>query len=133
MVDELTQALVLRLTTNQSAAAPAEVAVGAPSRRRSLSTAQTLLAQGDERMAQGAYAEAVNFYQELLALDSRHAVAHNNLGAALCKLGHYQEARARSVARSVAVRAMRMRIAISEQCSDGEAACPSRSSRCDVL
>ena len=92
VVDELTQALVLRLTTNQSAAAPAEVAVGAPSRRRSLSTAQTLLAQGDERMAQGAYAEAVNFYQELLALDSRHAVAHNNLGAALCKLGHYQEA-----------------------------------------
>jgi tetratricopeptide (TPR) repeat protein len=89
MVGELTQALVLRLTTNQASAASADVVVGAASRRRSPSTAQTLLTRGDERMAQGAYAEAVNCYQELLTLDSGHAVAHNNLGAALCKLGHY--------------------------------------------
>ena len=92
LVDELTQALLLRLTTT-----PAD------QRQRPLPSAatpiasgniHTLLARANEQMARGAWAEAVGSYEELLRLEPRHAVAHGNLGAAFCSLGRFAEAEA---------------------------------------
>ncbi len=95
IVDELTQALVVRLTTNGSAqnarAAEANAPAAEPGRRSSGSV-QALLAKGNEHMARGAYSEAASCYEALLCLDRRNAVAHNNLGAAHWKLGRYKQA-----------------------------------------
>src|SRR5262249_52981033 len=61
-------------------------------RTRSSPNPHTLLARGDELLARGAYTEAVECYQELLQLEPRHAVACNNLGAALYRLGQWRAA-----------------------------------------
>src|ERR1700728_1956796 len=98
LVEELTQALVLRLSTSQAAAAPAGAAPGAVGKPREL------LAQGDAHMARGAYAEAVDYYSDLLSLDPRHAVARNNLGAAFSHLGRYQQSE-EQFRRAVGIRA----------------------------
>jgi tetratricopeptide (TPR) repeat protein len=91
LVDELTQALVLRL----SGAAPSSSPVGGPlssARRLRAGSMQALLAQGIEHHSRGAYADAVRCYEELLGSSPRHAVARHNLGAVLCQLGRYKEA-----------------------------------------
>jgi tetratricopeptide (TPR) repeat protein len=101
IVDELTQALVLRLNGSSpggSAAAarpaPSGKSLAATVARPPAGSVHTLLAKGNDCLARGACAEAVNCYEELLSLDPRHAVARNNLGAAFCSLGRYQEAEA---------------------------------------
>jgi len=107
IVGELTQALVVRLSGNQaqSAAEPPDVMrCAATPARRSRANAELLLAQADQCAAQGAWAEAVTRYQELLALEPRHAVAHNNLGAAHVSLGRYHEAE-EHFRRAIALRA----------------------------
>jgi tetratricopeptide (TPR) repeat protein len=91
LVDELTRALVQRLTPSPAAALKADKpATHSP--RPVPAEVQTLLAKGDACMAKGAWAEAVGYYEELLSIDSRHAVARNNLGAAFCSLGRYADA-----------------------------------------
>lgn len=99
VVEELTQALVLRLTTDQGAAA---ATVGSPAGAGS--KPRELLAQGDAHMARGAYAEAIGYYRDLLSLEPRHAGARNNMGAALSHLGRYQEAE-EQFRRAVGIRA----------------------------
>jgi len=47
---------------------------------------------GNKRFAQGAYDEAIAFYQELIELQPDHADGLANLGAAFCKIGRYKEA-----------------------------------------
>jgi tetratricopeptide (TPR) repeat protein len=93
MIDELTHALLLRLTTGRSDSPRLAESEGA-ARPRVAGNRGTLRARGDELIARGAYAEAVDCYEELLQLEPRNAVARNNLGAALCKLGKFQEAEA---------------------------------------
>jgi tetratricopeptide (TPR) repeat protein len=93
LVDELTQTLLLRLTTGRIESPRAASPEGAH-RQRTSANLQTLLARGDDFLARGAYTEAAECYQELLQLEPRHAVACNNLGAALCKLGQLREAEA---------------------------------------
>ena len=90
LVEELTQALVLRLTAGRGTEARVP-GTASPGRRNSRNVA-ALLAQANEHMSRGAYAEAIGCLQDLLELDRRHAVAHNNLGAALCHVGRYAEA-----------------------------------------
>jgi tetratricopeptide (TPR) repeat protein len=94
LVDELTQALVVQLTTIGSAVAPVE-----PGDARSLEAAAnelrdatTLFAQGNACMARGEYADAAACYEQLLTADPEHVSGRNNLGAALCRLGRYPEA-----------------------------------------
>jgi tetratricopeptide (TPR) repeat protein len=92
LVDELTQALVLRLN---GAAAPAARAAGAGSatgRRGSAQEAQALRARGHEALARRGFAEALECYQALANLDSRDFAAHNGLGIALAQLARYDEA-----------------------------------------
>lgn len=92
LVEELTQALVLRLTTGKTGSALPDKSPAASTGRAAGESAQTLLAKGNEHMARGAHAEAVNCYQDSIRLDGRNPVARNNLGVALCRVGEYQEA-----------------------------------------
>jgi len=88
IVDELTQALLVRLTTGRKESAGSAESGAAAQRRRS----ESLLARANELLAAKAYAEAVDSYREMLQLQSPSAAACNNLGAALCGLGRYVEA-----------------------------------------
>jgi len=92
MADQVTRTLVLHISQNQADSAPGRDSAAAPADRPNPSTAQYLLTQGDEYLAQHAYAKAITSYEHLLELNPRHACAFNNLGAALFKLGRYQEA-----------------------------------------
>jgi tetratricopeptide (TPR) repeat protein len=91
VADELTQALVVRLTADRSESRRPAESDGAVN-RRGVGSPQTLLAKANELLGASAYAEAVACYRELLELDPRSMVACNNLGAALCGLGRYHEA-----------------------------------------
>lgn len=86
IVDELTRALLMRLSEK-----PAGTGAGSAN-RSAARNAQSRFAEGDGLLAQGAYAQAVQRYQDGLQLDSRNVAARNNLGAALCELGRYREA-----------------------------------------
>jgi tetratricopeptide (TPR) repeat protein len=91
IVDELTQALVLRLTSGQAGLPRDDTAKpsSGSSRKRN---AVELLAGGGEYLARGAYTEAMECYQELVNTDPRNAIARNGLGIALARLGRYEEA-----------------------------------------
>jgi tetratricopeptide (TPR) repeat protein len=92
VVEELTEALVLRLTSARlegPASVPADVQ---QTRRPGRGSVQALLLQASEHTARGAHAEAASCYRDVLKLDPRNASAHNNLGVALCSLGRYMEA-----------------------------------------
>jgi Flp pilus assembly protein TadD len=91
LADELTRALVLRLTTSQAAEASVTAVVG-PKRRSSARDAQALHTRGNELLARGAYGEALECYQELVHLDGRDVLARNGLGIALAQQARYSEA-----------------------------------------
>jgi tetratricopeptide (TPR) repeat protein len=86
IVEELTRALVMRLSAKPASGAAASA------KQPAARDARSLFAEGDAFLAQGAYDQAVQSYQEALQLDSRNVAARNNLGAALCKVGRYKEA-----------------------------------------
>jgi tetratricopeptide (TPR) repeat protein len=94
LADELTQRLVLHLSGNQSEPVLGDNADAGTTDRPQPNDAKYLLMQGNRSIACGAYAEAIGFYEDLIRKVPRHAVAHNNLGAALCKLGRFKEAEA---------------------------------------
>jgi tetratricopeptide (TPR) repeat protein len=89
IADELTQALVLRLSAERPSPGYTAAATAGRSAARNV---QALLAKGNEYISRGAHAEAAVCYRHLLSLDPRHAIARNNLGAAVLKLGNYKEA-----------------------------------------
>src|SRR5215472_9121868 len=71
IVDELTQALVLRLTAKKDSLAgddPARTSGGSSGKRNTM----TLLTQGNEYLAAGAYTEALDCYQEVVNSDPRN-------------------------------------------------------------
>jgi tetratricopeptide (TPR) repeat protein len=92
LVEELTQALVRRLTLGQSDGLAAEKAPKGTRIRRDPATIQALMRRGTELAARREHAEAINCFEELLQLDPRNAVAHNSLGVSLSSLGRYDEA-----------------------------------------
>ncbi|MFZ0008495.1 MAG: tetratricopeptide repeat protein, partial [Steroidobacteraceae bacterium] len=92
LVEELTQALLLRLTTGRTDASTPDDSNALAARRPGPGSVQALLLQASEHTARGAHAEAAGCYREALALDPRNPGAHNNLGVALCNLGRYVEA-----------------------------------------
>jgi Flp pilus assembly protein TadD len=95
LVDELTQALVLRMT---GAAAGSRVSAqrtgSGVSARRSAHEAQSLHAAAYEQLGKGVFAEARESYQQLVNLDPRDPAARNGLGIALMQLTRYSEAEA---------------------------------------
>jgi tetratricopeptide (TPR) repeat protein len=91
--DEVTQTLVLSLSVDsadQSAAGQPDGAQG--DRFTTTNNFKQLLAQGNKCMDQGAYAEAIDIFQRMLEIDPHHAIALNNLGAALSRLSQFQQA-----------------------------------------
>ena len=93
LVDELTQALVLRLTGVSAGMGSGERSSSVTG-RRSARDARALHFEGDRLLAKGAFAEALELYQEAATLYPRDAVAHNGLGIALARLARYEEAEA---------------------------------------
>jgi tetratricopeptide (TPR) repeat protein len=89
--DELTQSLVLHLSGTHANGEAGRQSNAGPDRPQS-DDAKSLLAQGNKSMARGAYDEAIAHYQDVVTLNPRHAIALNNLGSALYKLGRYREA-----------------------------------------
>jgi tetratricopeptide (TPR) repeat protein len=92
LVDELTGALVQRLTVGRPAAAQVQSEAAGTTRKLGAKGAQALHLQGAEHLNRGAYTEALACYQELLEFDPRDAYAHNGLGSALARLTRYREA-----------------------------------------
>jgi tetratricopeptide (TPR) repeat protein len=92
IVNELTQALVLRLTVGQGSPVPDGKSGASPSARIDARNGQVLLTEGAEHLARGAPMEALEIYQELVSFDPRNAPARNGLGIALAQLGRYSEA-----------------------------------------
>jgi tetratricopeptide (TPR) repeat protein len=91
--DELTQRLVLHLSLDPAGSGLDRNGGTAPiDQPPHAVNGKYLLTQGNKCIATGAYTEAIAAYLDLIQLEPRHAVAHNNLGAALCKLGRYKEA-----------------------------------------
>lgn len=93
LVDELTQALVMRLM-GVAAGPPATERGSSSSRRRDATDLKALHVAGDRLLSKGAFAEARESYQQLVNLDPRDAVARNGLGIALAQLARYGEAEA---------------------------------------
>jgi len=91
LVDELTQALVMKLMGVSPAAKAAERGPSPASRARDL---RALHVTANEQAARGAFAEARESYQQLVNLDPRDADARNGLGIALAQLARYDEAEA---------------------------------------
>lgn len=92
VVEELTQALVLRLTTGKAGSALPAKSLAASAGAAAADNAQTLANKGNDHMTRGEYAEAVTCYQDSVRLDGRNPVTRNNLGVALCRVGEYEEA-----------------------------------------
>jgi tetratricopeptide (TPR) repeat protein len=93
--DHASRTLLVHLAMSGTALAqePRESAAATePTDQPVVGSARQLLAQGNKCVARGAYADAVPIYEDLLRLDPRHATAHNNLGAALCKLCSFKDA-----------------------------------------
>jgi tetratricopeptide (TPR) repeat protein len=95
LADELTQALVLRMTGAAAGPPALEPRTGSGvSARRIAREAQSQHATASAQLGRGAFAEARESYQQLVNLDPRDADARNGLGVALAQLAHYGEAEA---------------------------------------
>lgn len=92
VVEELTRALVLRLSPQPAGAPASEPAAPRAKRGPRGRDLRALHLQGAEALARGAYADALESFQQLVQLDPRDPVARGGLGAALGLLGRYQEA-----------------------------------------
>jgi tetratricopeptide (TPR) repeat protein len=91
--DEVTQALVLSLSVSPGKQAVADHSDGEQiNDPAKTGNARQLLAQGNKCMAQGAYLEAIDIFDDLLELNPRNAIALNNLGSALSRLSRFKEA-----------------------------------------
>src|SRR5215475_1825127 len=92
LVDELTEALVLRLTTRDAARPQLHESVVVSKRRPGRDAVQALLAQGSEYALRGALDQAVESYNEALTADPGNVIACTAVGQVLCRLGRYSEA-----------------------------------------
>lgn len=101
VADELTQALIMRLTGATADSAPARGSSSGG--RRNTHDERTLHAQAQALLDKRAFAEARESYQQLVNLDPRDFVARNGLGIALAELAHYGEAEA-ELRRAIAIR-----------------------------
>jgi tetratricopeptide (TPR) repeat protein len=92
VADELTHALLVRLSADRLPAPQPAAPAPSDARRAARGALVTLLTEGNQALARGDHTEAIRSYEAALARDSRHPEALNNLGAALCKLGRYAKA-----------------------------------------
>ncbi|MGB6605557.1 MAG: sulfotransferase [Steroidobacteraceae bacterium] len=95
LVEELTRALVSRLSTDTTEQSHVETSTEPPVRRPMRADVVALLQEGIGHLQRGKNVEAIGFFEEGSRLDPCNAVAHNNLGIALCKAGRYREGESR--------------------------------------
>jgi tetratricopeptide (TPR) repeat protein len=91
LADDVTQSLVLHLSSQTADPQPQQSPVPHPDRPPSTEV-KHLLARGNECFACEAYADAVEHYRRLLELDADNILALYNLGTALSKMGFPVEA-----------------------------------------
>lgn len=92
LVDELTQALVLRLAPSEGGGTQAGETTRQAPRKAAASAVQAQHLRANQALGRGAFAEAQELYQELVSADPRDAIARNGLGVACAQLAHYAEA-----------------------------------------
>jgi tetratricopeptide (TPR) repeat protein len=100
LVDELTQALVVRLTTrtaepsrsHEVKSTQAREPFVTAKRRPGRDAIQALLVRASEQDARGEYEQAIECYSEVLTADPNNVVACNALGLVFCRAGRYTEA-----------------------------------------
>jgi tetratricopeptide (TPR) repeat protein len=102
IVDELTQALVLRISGNQGASMSG-IAANAPNQQAGRVKTQALHAEAGALLAKGEYNKALQIYEQIVSLDSRDAIARHGLGIALTQLARYGDAEA-EFRRAIAIR-----------------------------
>jgi tetratricopeptide (TPR) repeat protein len=90
--DDVTQELVLNLSMKPGDPSATDQVDGATRNSPHTNNVKQLLAQGNKCLEQGANAQAIEIFERLLEIDPRHAIALNNLGAALSKLNLYKDA-----------------------------------------
>jgi tetratricopeptide (TPR) repeat protein len=90
VVEELTRALVLQLTTGRTGA-PLQHEPEVMSKRRAREGVQALLVQGDEHVKREAFEQAIDCYQQALSADPDNVLVRDVLGVILCRLGRYKE------------------------------------------
>ena len=90
--DEITQTLVLSLSINKENPSASAPIPDTANNHPPPNNVKQLFAQANKCMDQGAYTEAIDLFQSLLKIDPHHAMALNNIGAALSKLSQYQVA-----------------------------------------
>jgi tetratricopeptide (TPR) repeat protein len=90
VVEELTRAVVLQLTTGRAEPAPADEPV-VMSKRKTRAAVHALLVQGDEHATNGALEQAIDCYQQALSADPDNVVVRDTLGVILCRLGRFEE------------------------------------------
>ena len=90
VVEELTRAVVLQLTTGRTGA-PLEDAPVVMSKRRTREEVQALLVRGDEHVKTEAFEQAIDCYQQALSADPDNVIVRDTLGVILCRLGRYEE------------------------------------------
>jgi tetratricopeptide (TPR) repeat protein len=92
VADEVTQSLVLDMSTSQRSDSIVSTEPGAVVIPEKSKTAAQLLDTGNKFFGQSDYTSALASYAEVLKVNPRHAVALNNVGSVLFKLGRYIEA-----------------------------------------
>jgi tetratricopeptide (TPR) repeat protein len=91
LVDELTRALVLRIS---GGTARPDTAGTEAAKRPGTRQVHAQHMRANEFLTKRAYAQALECYQQLVTLDARDALARNGLGIALAQLSQYSEAEA---------------------------------------
>jgi tetratricopeptide (TPR) repeat protein len=90
VVEELTRALVLRVTTGNTDTPLTDVPA-VMSKRRGRDAAQALLVHGNEHVKREAFDQAIDCFQQALSLDPDNAHVRDALGVIFCRLSRYQE------------------------------------------
>jgi Flp pilus assembly protein TadD len=92
VADKITERLLMHLSLNETTSEPAPISSVTPTDRAPSNSAKYYFTRGNACLSEGAFTAAIDSYQELLKINPRHAQGLNNLGAAYCKVGRYQEA-----------------------------------------
>jgi tetratricopeptide (TPR) repeat protein len=91
VADNVTQSLILHLSSPSIPVSHGDAAPS-PSSKADHVSARQLLTQAQGRLSHGAYAEAADLFEELIAIAPQTLDAHLGYGATLCRLGRYAEA-----------------------------------------
>ncbi len=91
LVEEMTHLLLVQLTGG-TVRDPVTAGAAEPARGAARKRIPALLGEAEALMGRREYAAAVERLEDILTIEPKHAVAHNILGDALCRLGRFHAA-----------------------------------------